>query len=156
MKLRHIKQMAVFLENGAEIIGTVQKAVIGDDFNLSYVVIEREGKPPGMILSEDLRLGEETLLIEDADCIKSYEHGEELSIYDQKLGDIVFDIKGRELGKVSDFILSARDKKVQGIEVFSGAIGDLLHGRREISLEQICWKSPESAVVSDEGRENTW
>ncbi len=156
MKMRHIKQMPVFLENSAEVIGTVQKAVIGDDFNLCYVVIERAGKPPGMILNEDLRLEEETLLIRDMDCIKSYKHGEELSIYEEKLGDIVFDNKGRELGKVSDFILSARDKKVLGIEVFSGAIGDLLHGRKEISLEQVCWKSTESAVVNDEGRENTW
>ncbi len=156
MKLRHIKQMPVFLENSAEVVGTVQKAVIGDDFRLSYVVIERVGNPPGMILSKDIWLGEETLLIRDVDCIKSYKHGEELSIYEQKLGDIVFDNNGRELGKVSDFILSARDKKVLGIEVFSGAIGDLLHGRQEINLEQISWKSAESAVVSNEGRENTW
>ncbi len=156
MKLRHMKQMPVFLDNGAEVVGTVQKAVIGDDFRLSYVVIERVGEPPGMILSKDLRLGEESLLIGDINCIKSYLHGEELSIYEEKLGDIVFDDKGRELGKVSDFILSARDQKVLGIEVFSGAIGDLLHGRQEINLEQVCWKSTESAVVNDEGRENTW
>ncbi len=156
MKLRHIKQMPVFLENSAEVVGTVKKAVIGDDFSLSYVVIERVGNSPGMILSKDIWFGEETLLIRDVDCIKSYKHGEELSIYEQKLGDIVFDDKGRELGKVSDFVLSGPDKKVLGIEVFSGAIGDLLHGRQEINLEQISWKSAESAVVSNEGRENTW
>ncbi len=155
MKLRHIKQMPVFLENSAEVVGTIQKAVIGDDFKLSYVVIERVGKVPGMILSKDLWFGEEIVLIKDFDCIKSYQHGEELSIYEQKLGDLVFDSKGRELGKVSDFVLSGQDKKVLGIEIFSGAIGDLLHGRQEVNLEQISWKSVESAVV-DEGRENLW
>lgn len=156
MKMRHMKQMPVYLENSAEVAGKVIKAVIGDDFQLSYIVIEREGNSPGMILSQDLYLGEEMLWIRDTNCIKSYLHGEELSIYEKKLGDMVFDNKGRELGTISDFILSPQGKKVAGVEVFSGAIGDLLHGRKELELEQICWTSTESAIVDSEGRENRW
>ncbi len=156
MKLRHMKQMPVFVENSAEVVGNVIKAVIGDEFQLSYVVIEREGNPPGLILSQDLYVGEEMLWIRSSDCIKSYLHGEELSIYEKKLGDLVFDEQGRELGTISDFILSPREKKVAGVEVFSGAIGDLLHGRQAFDLEQICWTSTESALVDSEGRENRW
>ncbi len=156
MKLRHMRQMPVFLENSAEVVGSVKRAVIGDDFRLSYVVIEREGKPPGMILSQDLYLGEEVLLIKDLDGIKSYRHGEESSVYEQKMGDIIFDDKGCELGAISDFIISIQEKRVLGVEVFSGAIGDLLHGRKEYDLEQISWTSSDSAVVGNEGREQSW
>jgi len=156
LKMRNVNQMPVFLEQTAEVIGTVQKVVINDDFKLSYVVIERSDSPPGMILNDDLSLGEETIIIKDLDCIKSYQHGEELSIYDQKLGDVVFDKEGRELGEVSDFIISPRDKTVQGIEVCSGTIGDLLHGRREIELENVCWKNIESVMVSSEGKDVEW
>jgi sporulation protein YlmC with PRC-barrel domain len=156
MKLRHMRQMPVYLKNSAEVVGKVIKAVIGDDFQLSYIVIEREGNPPGMILSQDLYLGEEMLWIRDTNCIKSYLHGEELSIYEKKLGDMVVDNKGRELGNISDFILSPQEKKVSGVEVCSGAIGDLLHGRKELELEQIYWTSNESAMVDSEGRESRW
>ncbi len=156
MKLRHMRQMPVYLKNSAEVVGKVIKAVIGDDFQLSYIVIEREGNPPGMILSQDLYLGEEMLWIKDTNCIKSYLHGEELSIYEEKLGDMIFDQKGRELGNISDFILSPREKKVTKVEVCSGAIGDLLHGRKELELEQVYWTSDESAIVDSEGRENRW
>jgi uncharacterized protein YrrD len=151
MKLRHVNDMPVFLENTAEVIGTVQKAVIGDDYKLSYVVIDRPGNVPGMILGQDLTFGEEMIIITNPDCIKSYQHGEELSVYEKKLGDLVFDSSGRELGNVSDFIISPENKKVSAIEVFGGAIEDMLHGRQEINLERVCWKTIEGAIVEDEG-----
>ena len=113
MKLRHMRQMPVYLKNSAEVVGKVIKAVIGDDFQLSYIVIEREGNPPGMILAGSIS-GEEMLWIRDTNCIKSYLHGEELSIYEKKLGDMVFDNKGRELGNISDFIPRPRKEGFGG------------------------------------------
>lgn len=156
MKLRNLNKMPVFLAENARVVGTVQKAVIGDDFQLSYVVVEMINGPIGMIDSKDLSLGQETIVIASEKCIKSYLHGEEYSIYDKKLGDIVFDREGREIGKVSDFVISPEDKKVQGIEVFSGTIADVLHGRKEIALEQVGWKTEESAVVEMEGSDQEW
>lgn len=156
MKLRNLNKMPVFLAENARVIGTVQKAVIGDDFKLSYVVVQLTDGPTGMIDSKDLSLGPETIVIESEKCIKSYRHGEEYSIYDKKMGDIVFDGQGRELGKVSDFVISPENKKVQGIEVFSGAISDVLHGRKEIALEQVGWKTAESAVAEVEGSDQEW
>jgi hypothetical protein len=32
----------------------------------------------------------------------------------------------------------------------------LLHGRKELELEQIYWTSNESAMVDSEGRESRW
>ncbi len=86
--------------------------------------------------------------------MKSYAHGEELSIYDKKLGDLVFDKQGKELGVVSDFIIKREQKKVWGVEVSSGVIKDMLDGRSEIPLVQLDWASQLTAVVNQEGSEH--
>lgn len=154
MKVRNIKNLPVFDKNTARVVGRVEKAVIGDDYKISYIVVAFAGREPGMICQEHFELGEEAISINDMVSIKSYAYGEELSIYDRKLGDVIFDSEGKELGVVSDFIVSPDNKKVWGLEVFSGAIRDLLEGRQEIPIEQVCWKSIVSAVVNEEGSDN--
>ncbi|MDD2586728.1 MAG: hypothetical protein PHT79_10125 [Syntrophomonadaceae bacterium] len=155
MKLRKMKSLPVFYVKTAEIIGRVEKAVIGDDYTISYVVAEFSGREPGMILADDFELREEALIIQDLNKIKSYAYGEELSMYDSKMGDVIFNSEGREMGKVSDFIICPHTKKVWGLEVFSGAIKDLLEGRQEIALEQVCWKSVISGVLTEEGSDQS-
>lgn len=150
MKLRNMKNLPVFSEGKAEIIGQVDKAVIGDDFALAYIVTNTENGP-ALIKADDLVIGEEAIIINSTDKIKSYAYGEELSVYDKKLKDTIFDDQGREMGYVSDFILSRRNKKVWGIELCSGTIKDLLEGRQEIPLKQVYFKSDLTAVTRNEG-----
>lgn len=142
--------MPVFDRESARVIGRVEKAVVGDDFRLAYLVIERAEGDPGMVLRQDLDIGEESVTINSLNSIKSYVAGEELSIYQKKLGDAVFDWEGKELGIISDFVLSLDNMKVRGLEVSSGAIKDILQGREEVPLEEINWSSPESAVLFGE------
>ena len=104
-----------------------------------------------MVVRRDLEIGEETVTINSSASIKSYVAGEELSIYQKKIGDTVFDREGKELGAVSDFILSRDSMKVWGVEISSGAIKDILQGREGVPLEMIDWRTPENAVLSDEG-----
>ncbi len=150
MKLRNMKNLPVFSEGKAEIIGQVDKAVIDDDFSLAYIVINTDNGP-ALIKAGDLVIGEEAIIITNPDKIKSYAHGEELSIYDKKLSDTIFDEEGRELGYVSDFILSRPNKQVWGIELCSGSIRDLLEGRQEIALDKVYFKSDLTGMLRNGG-----
>lgn len=150
MKLRNMKNLPVFSEGKAEIIGQVDKAVIGDDFSLAYIVIKTDDGP-ALIKAEDIVIGEEAIIITSPDKIKSYAYGEELSVYDKKLSDTIFDEEGREMGYVSDFILSRPNKQVWGIELCSGTIRDLLEGRQEIALDKVYFKSDLTGMLRNGG-----
>ena len=151
MKTRNIQHLPVFLATRAEVVAMVQKAVIGDDFGLLYLVVKGEDGKAGLIFRDDFDLTPDAVKIWDLHCIKSYAYGEELSVYEKKLGDTVFDRQGKELGIVSDFILSPTEKQVQGLEISSGAINDILKGRMELSLQEVSWKSVKSGVLAGEG-----
>jgi uncharacterized protein YrrD len=150
LKLRNMKNLPVFSEGKAEVIGQVDKVVIGDDFKLAYIVIKTENST-SLIKAEDLEIGEEAIIINCPDKIKSYAYGEELSIYDKKLSDTIYDEQGREMGYVSDFILSRQSKQIWGIELCSGVIKDLLAGRQEIPLEQVHFKSDLTGMLRNGG-----
>lgn len=147
MKARSIKNLPVFYENSAEVIGRVEKTVIGDDYKIAYLVICSNDGLQKLILRDDFILTSASVVVNNLDSIKSYAHGEELSIYEQKLGDKIFDSAGQELGILSDFIISDDSKTVCGVEVSSGAIKDFLDGRVDIELDKVHWASIESAVV---------
>lgn len=151
MKVRNLENLPVMLECSAKEMGTVQRAVIGDDFNLAYLVIISDQGKPGIIFSDDFILGKQAVMISHPDSIKSYAHGEESSIYEKKLGDILFDEEGRELGVLSDFVINPDSKKVQGVELSAGALQDILTGRSEIPIQSVRWASIETAMISQEG-----
>ncbi|PKM76039.1 MAG: hypothetical protein CVU90_14475 [Firmicutes bacterium HGW-Firmicutes-15] len=151
MKVRSIKNLPILLEGSAELLGLVEKVVIGDDFKLAYLVINSYQSGLGIIFRDDFMLGEDSVLIWDIKSIKSYAHGEESSIYEKKIGDTVFDWEGKELGVLSDFIVSCDDKKVSGVELSSGVIKDILDGRSEIPLKQVRWASIASVMIEQEG-----
>jgi len=154
VKVRNIQNLPLLLADTAEKVGRVEKAVIGDDYKVLYLVVISNADESCLIFHDDFTIGEDAVLIYDPASMKSYAHGEELSIYDKKLGDLVFDIKGKELGVVSDFIIKRDQKKVWGVEVSSGVIKDMLEGRSEIPLSQLNWASQVTAVVNQEGSEH--
>lgn len=151
MKVRNLENLPVLMEGSAEAVGRVQKAVLGDDFQLSYLVINSKEGEPGIIFCDDFSLGKQAVMISDSASIKSYAHGEESSIYEKKLGDTLFDAEGRELGVLSDFIINPESKKVRGVEMSAGVFKDILDGRCEIPIQSVRWASIENAVISQEG-----
>jgi len=152
VKLRRLINLPVFDEHTAQIVGRVLKAVIGDDFRLSYLVIESP-QGYGILRRQDLQLGNDAVCIKNIRSIKPYNNREELSIYNRKIGDTVYDHTGRELGIVSDFVLAPDVYQIRGVELSRGAIKDMLNGRSEVELNSISWKSPLTAVASLEGSE---
>lgn len=151
MKLRSLKNLPLLMKDTAELIGKVEKAVIDDSFKILYLVIKDTDDAAGMLMREDFELTEEAAFIWDKGAVKSYAYGEELSVYDKKLGDIMFDEEGKELGVLSDFVIDPEEKLVRGVEISSGAIKDILDGRMQIALSNVRWASDFSAVVNQDG-----
>lgn len=151
MKVRNLENLPVILASTAQELGWVQKAVIGDDFKLAYLVVNLNQGQPGMIFIEDCTLGKEAVMVSNPDSIKSYAHGEESSIYEKKIGDTLFNTEGQELGVLSDFIINPDSKKVRGVELSAGVLKDILEGRREIPLKSVRWANRRNAVVDQEG-----
>jgi uncharacterized protein YrrD len=146
-----MENMPLFDRERARVIGKVLRGVVGDDFVLFYLVVELNDGQTGMLERGDFELGRDAVIVDRPDMIKSYAHGEELSIYQLKVGDAVYDQDGRELGVLSDFIVSPDRKLVDAVEVSAGLIDDLIDGRRQIPLEQVTWKSITSMLVEDRG-----
>lgn len=151
MKVRNLENLPVLLKSSAQELGRVQKAVIGDDFKLAYLVVAQNEGMPGMIFSDDCILGKEAVLVSCPDSIKSYVHGEESSIYEKKVGDAVFDSEGGQMGILSDFIINPDNKTVRGVEMSAGVFKDILDGRREIPIKAVRWASRKNVVAEQEG-----
>ncbi|MDR1159184.1 MAG: PRC-barrel domain-containing protein [Syntrophomonadaceae bacterium] len=155
MRLNSLKNLPVFYQPNAEIIGKIDHVVLGDDFQILYIVLEINGQGSKMIAHEDFQLTSESMVINDLGKLKSYSYGEEFSVYDKKIGDMVFDQSGKELGWVSDFLLTQNGKCVWGVEISAGTIPDFISGRVEIPLEKISWLNPFSALAAPERREKS-
>lgn len=154
LKMKSINNLPVFLQPSAQIVGRVVKTVIGDNYRIAYLVIDPGDGALKLINHQDFEITPDAVLISHIDCMKSYSHGEELSVYQHKVGDVVFDQHGKELGIITDFVIEVGNKKVRGVEISSGAIKDFLQGRQDIDLGKIHWASEKSAVT-DEGSEIT-
>lgn len=146
MRVRDMKNLPLFYQPTARVVGRVERGVIGDDLRLAYVIVRTTEGESRLIRSSDITLTPESVIIYDMNCMKSYLHGEELSVYQKKLGDRIYDSEGREMGVVSDFLL-AGDQRVEGLEVSSGILSDLLRGRSEIPIDQVNWKSITSGLM---------
>ncbi|HZJ85370.1 MAG TPA: hypothetical protein VFD02_07530 [Syntrophomonadaceae bacterium] len=151
MLLRNIRNIPVLKEDNAEIIGLVDKVVIGDNYKIAYLVIFLNDERKKMIDPSDFNLTSNAVIIQDENRIKSYLHGEELSIYDKKLGDLVFDHSGNELGIVTDFVLNPENKEVVAIELSAGILQDLWVARKHVNLSDITWKSESAGVMQRKG-----
>ncbi len=150
MRVRNLKNLPVFCNATAQVIGRVERGVIGDDFTLAYVIVELAEGEMKLISPRDIKLSDEALVIESVDGMKSYLYGEELSICSKKIGDRIYDLQGQELGIVSDFVITG-DLKVHAVEVSGGVLQDLLNGRNCIPVQEISWKSIYTGVADQEG-----
>ncbi|MBO8159817.1 PRC-barrel domain-containing protein [Thermosyntropha sp.] len=153
MKIKEICGLPVFYKKGIKILGTVEKVVIGDNYEVSYIVIQTDKKNRYMIEKGDFILTSEAVVIDNLKSIKSYICGEELSIYDKKIGDAVFDEEGKELGVVSDFIISPENGKVQEVEISAGILSDFLQGRFKLPISKVVFKNKKSMMVKEGGKD---
>lgn len=152
MKMRHIYKLPLLDGNTAEKLGEVERAVIGDDFRVLYLVAQGNNGRTWRISCDDVGINEEAVFIYDRSCIKSFQDGEQWTVYEAKMGDRVFDEQGKELGTVSDFIIDCDNKEIWGVEVSGGIMRDLLDGRGEVPLSQLHWATLENTIYEQEGK----
>ncbi len=150
MKLRTIIGLPVFYAPTAEVLGTVQKVVFDNDFCISHLLIIAADNEELMIPSPCFTLNPDAVVINDRQSIKKRPLGEESKLYESKLGDVIYDATGKEIGSVSDFLVSSHEQRVWGIEVYTSLVNDILNGRSVVPLEKVNWKSRKSAVVAPE------
>jgi len=153
LKLRNLIKLPLLDGHTAEKLGEIERAVIGDDFRILYLVMLSNNGIVCRVSGDDLTINDDAVLIYERASIKLFPDGEQLSIYDDKLGDLIFDDQGRELGQVSDFIIDRENKEVWGVEVSGGIMQDLLDGRCEIPLAQLHWATPANIIYEQEGNE---
>ncbi len=152
MKLRNLIKLPLLDGNTAEKLGEIERAVIGNDFRVLYLVM-LDNNLSFQVSCDDVLINHDAVLIYDRSSIKPFRDGEQLSIYDAKLGDVIFDDQGKELGTVSDFIIDRENKEIWGVEVSGGIMQDMLDGRSEIPLAQLNWTGPDNAIYDQEGNE---
>jgi uncharacterized protein YrrD len=153
LKLRNLVKLPLLDGYTAEKLGEIDKVIIGSDFRVLYLVMFVNNKQTCRVSCDDVVINDEAILIYDRSSIKMFQDGEQLSIYDTKLGDLVFDDQGKELGTVSDLIIDCENKEVWGVEVSGGIMQDLLDGRSELPLAQLTWASSDNAIYDQEGNE---
>ncbi|MGI6453280.1 MAG: PRC-barrel domain-containing protein [Syntrophomonadaceae bacterium] len=153
MKLRNIKNLPVFDQSQAGIVAKVNKAVVSHNSKIAFLIVENDRGDLGLIERNDFSLTEEAVIIKSDMSIKPYYNGEELSMQDEKIGDTIYSLEGRELGTVSDLVVSLEKKEICAVEISDGAIKDILEGRDKIPINKVLWKNEMNALVKDEGTE---
>lgn len=151
MKLRDLKCLPVFYEPAAAVVASVKTAVINDSYEIEYLVVLDQDNQERIIPRDDFKLHPDAVSITDLSCMKPVPIREQSTIYDRKLGDLVFNELGKEIGIITDFVISLAEKRACSVEVGNGVLTDIWQGRKEIPLEQVKWKSITSAVVHQEG-----
>ncbi len=151
MKLRNLVKLPLLDGHTAEKLGEIKRTVIGDDFRVLYLILQSNSGMTACVSCDEAIINRDAVLIYDRACIKSFQDGEQFSIYDAKLGDQVFDENGKELGTISDFLIDRENKEVWGVEVSGGIMQDLLDGRSEFALEKLSWANQDNVIYDQEG-----
>lgn len=151
MKLRDLKSLPVFFEPAAAVVASVKTAVFNDSYEIEYLVVFDQDDQERIIPRADFRLHPDAVSIADLSCMKPVPNREQSTIYERKMGDMVFNELGKEMGIITDFVISPPEKRACSVEVGNGVLTDIWQGRKEIPLEQVKWKSTTSAVVHQEG-----
>lgn len=148
MKLRNIRNFPVFYKDEAAILGRVKRVIVNDDYEIDCLIIDTTKQGQQIAPAKAITLGKNTVMLNNLEAMKPYSLEETLTVYEEKLGDVIFDQEGRELGMVSDLVVDRPSLKIIGIEVTAGLLRDLIDGRMVIPLEQVIWSGKTSAVLN--------
>lgn len=148
MKLRNIRNFPVFYKDEAAILGRVKRVIVNDDYEIDCLIIDTTKQGQQIAPAKAITLGKNTVMLNNLEAMKPYSLEETLTVYEEKLGDVIFDQEGRELGMVSDLVVDRPSLKIIGIEVTAGLLRDLIDGRIVIPLEQVIWSGKTSAVLN--------
>lgn len=149
MKSRRLIGMPVIDEHRGAILGRVMDIIITPRMQVEALLVDsREGKR--LLLIDHVTIGQDAILVHDARGLKRLVNGEHPTRVKDRMGMLVVDNGGREIGVVSDLVVEPESKEVQGIEVSSGLIKDFIDGRTEVPLDKVMNIGQEAMVINDE------
>ena len=141
--------MPVIDEHRGAILGRVMDIIISPRLQVEGLLIgARDGKR--LLLMDHLTIGRDAILVSDPRGLKRIKNGEHPTRVRDRMGLLVIDHDGRELGVMSDLVVEPGSKEVQGIEISSGIIKDFIDGRSEVPLEKVANIGQGAMVINDE------
>ena len=149
VKSRKLLGLPVIQEGLGEVIGRVADIVIDSGFQVEALMVDSRGGKCRLDM-DDLTIGQEAVLVKDLASLKKADGGKDSIKATQRLGMLVLDYDGRELGIMSDLVVEPESKEVQGIEISSGLIKDFIDGRDEISLDNVVSVGQEAVIIQGE------
>ena len=136
MKSRRLIGLPVIDEHRGTILGRVIDIIISPRLQVEGLVIGGRGGKR-LLLLDHLTIGQDAILVSDLRGLKPVKNGEHPTRIKDRIGLLVVDREGRELGGMSDLVVEPDSKAVQGIEISSGLIKDFIDGRSEVPLERV-------------------
>lgn len=146
MKMRNILNLPVFYEEQAIIVGRVKRVLVNRAFQIPFLVVRSYQAGMQIIPTHQLILGKDTVIIDSLEALVPYIDDGEASIYEEKMGNVIFDQEGREIGMVSDFVVDPISLTITALEVSAGIWRDLIDGRMILPLQQVSWSGKASAI----------
>lgn len=149
VKSRRILGLPVIQEGTGIVLGRVADMVINDGFQVKSLLVDnREGRC--VLAMDDVVIGHGALLVKRMESLKKMEAGQYYIEGHERMGMVVLDYDGRQLGIMSDVVVEPESKEVQGIEVSSGYIKDFITGRSEISLDYVVGTDGNTIIIQEE------
>ena len=149
VKSRRILGLPVIQEGTGIVLGRVVDMVINDGFQVKSLLVDsREGRC--VLAMDDVVIGHGALLVKRMESLKKMEAGQYYIEGHERMGMVVLDYDGRQLGIMSDVVVEPESKEVQGIEVSSGYIKDFITGRSEISLDYVVGTDGNTIIIQEE------
>ncbi len=136
MKSRRLIGLPVIDEHRGTILGRVIDIIISPRLQVEGLLIGGRGGKR-LLLMDHVTIGQDAILVSDLRGLKQVKNGEHPTRIKDRIGLLVIDRDGRELGVMSDLVVEPESKAVQGIEISSGLIKDFIDGRSEIPLERV-------------------
>lgn len=141
--------MPVIDEHRGTILGRVMDIIISPRLQVEGLLVgARDGKR--LLLMDHLTIGHDAILVSDPRGLKRLRNGEHPTRVRDRMGTLVVNHHGRELGIMSDVVVEPGSKEVQGIEISSGIIKDFIDGRSEVPLEKVTDIGMGAMVINDE------
>lgn len=141
--------MPVIDEHRGAILGRVMDIIVSPRLQVEGLLVgARDGKR--LLLMDHLTIGQDAILVSDPRGLKRLKNGEYPTMIKDRMGLLVVDHDGRELGVMSDLVVEPESKEVQGIEISSGILKDFIDGRSEVPLEKVSNIGQGAMVINDE------
>lgn len=149
MKSRRLIGLPVIDEHRGTILGRVIDVIISPRLQVEGLLVgARDGKR--LLLIDHLTIGQDAILVSDPRGLKRIKNGEHPTRVRDRMGLLVVNHDGCELGVMSDLVVEPESKEVQGIEISSGIIKDFIDGRSEVPLEKVTSIGQGAMVINDE------